>query len=71
MDSTWQAFQWFDTEPQGIRLLSEKCNLLKSVGESFDYATVEEMLKKCPVSDVDLQQVVDQFNYMLQNLPLT
>ena len=45
------------------------CNTLKQAGKQFDYQIVEQLLKDSPFDgDVDVQQLVDQFNDMLHTL---
>lgn len=69
MNNTWQAFQWFDLEAEPASQLESMCNALKQAGKQFDNQIVEQLLKDSPFDgDVDVQQLVDQFNDMLHTL---
>lgn len=69
MDNTWQAFQWFDLEGGPAKRLEITCKNLKQSGRQFDNQVVERLLKDSPFDDdVDVQQLVDQFNDMLHTL---
>jgi hypothetical protein len=69
MCNTWQAFQWFDLEAGPASQLEATCKTLKQSGKQFDNQIVEQLLKDSPFDeDVDVKQLVDQFNDMLHTL---
>lgn len=65
MNNTWQVFQWFDLEAGPASQLESMCNTLKQADKLFDTQIVEQMLIDSPFDNVDVQQLVDQFNDML------
>lgn len=69
MNNTWQAFQWFDLEAGPASQLESMCKTLKQSGKQFNNQIVEQLLEDSPFDDnVDVQQLVDQFNDMLHTL---
>lgn len=69
MDKTWQAFQWFDLEAGPASQLESMCIILKQASKQFDNQIVEQLLRDSPFDcDVDVQQLVDQFNDLLHTL---
>lgn len=69
MSNTWQALQWFDLEIEPSNELNLRFNALKQSGKQFDSRIVEQLLKDSPFeNDIDVQQLVDQFNDMLHTL---
>jgi len=66
---TWQAVQWFDLEARAEQALIQECKRLKKEGCNFDIDLTSKMLEQyCPVDDVNVRIMTNEFNNRLKLL---
>jgi len=68
--NTWMVSQWFDIEQSANQVLLSTCRSFVSEGRCFDRNSVSELMAitECPVSNVNVEELVDQFNELLHTL---